>query len=171
MKKVRVSKVNNDYCTDFIAQENRIYPIAGKIGMARVIHDFINIAIYGNLSGDGTKDSINPPGPPSMAEQLEFVTTLTASATPKVTFTPLGSGLHVADASFAATATRTDTHKLTIGLAIPSKAAKDLATARNGVFGQLITADRTTSTKQAAAKAIEDLLEQKLFQPTIVVSP
>jgi hypothetical protein len=60
---------------------------------------------------------------------------------------------------------------LTIGLAIPSKTAEDLTSVRNGVFGQLITADRTTNTKRAAAKAIEDLLEQKIFQPTIIVNP
>ncbi|SED48918.1 hypothetical protein SAMN05519104_3654 [Rhizobiales bacterium GAS188] len=166
-----VSKLPSRYCTKYIAQENIVYPIAGKIGMEAVIHDFINLAIYANLSGDGAKSVTDPPGPPTMADQLEFKTTLTASATPKVTFTPVGPGLHVADASLTALATREDTHQLTIGLAVPTKANHGLTNTRDSIFVGLITADTTTGPKLAAAQAADQLIAQKLLAPKIVITP
>ena len=40
------------YCTGFIVTENYVYPIAGRIGTAKVIHDFINLTLFESLSGD-----------------------------------------------------------------------------------------------------------------------
>jgi len=42
--------------------------------MKKVVQDFLELTLFGNLSGDGTKDVTNVGGPPTMVDQLEFQT-------------------------------------------------------------------------------------------------
>lgn len=164
-----ISKVKNDYCTDHIVQENVIYPIAGKVGMAPVIREFMNLTVYGNLTGDGSKSVTDPSGPPTMADQLEFITTISASATPKITFTPVAPSFHLGDISFVGAVTRKDTHKLTVGLAVPKRAQTGLGGLREQVYLGFITADAKNAAERAAAQAADQLVAQKLLQRTIVI--
>jgi hypothetical protein len=118
------------YCTGFIVtEENYVYPIAGKIGVARVVHDFINLTLFENLAGEkGT--------PPTMTDDLTFTTTLSASATPTATFTPLGTALQLSDASFTASFKRSDVHEVTVGVAIDKHAVSNLAPVRSALFSE-----------------------------------
>jgi hypothetical protein len=163
-----ISKVHEDYCTNQIAVDNYVYPIAGRVGIDRVVHDFLLLTLFGNLSGK-SKDVTTVSGPPTMVDQLQFVTTISGSATPKITFMPQGSAFQLSDASFPISASRKDTHQLTVGLYLDKTAAKQIGGVRSAIFrGNLITASGGRA-EQGAAQAVEQFLAQKIFKPTIVV--
>src|SRR5207245_498201 len=109
----------DDYCIDsvanrnYVVSENYIYPITGRIGVKRMVQDFIELTLFGSLGGPAS----NTKGPPTLVDQLSFTTELSGSINPTVTFTPVGIGLHVADASLNASVDRKDLHKVTVGLA------------------------------------------------------
>lgn len=183
-----VKKLRADYCNGQIVEANTVYPIAGNVGMDLVVHDFLVLTLFGNLSGDASKDVTSTKGPPTMVEQLEFMTTIGGSATPKVTFIPVGPGTVVSSATLGLMASRTDTHTLTVGLYLAEPGVKVVNEARPGIlqgtfvppavpaqkpvttFGGLLTATGGTA-EQGAAKAVEQFLTQRLFQPTFIVSP
>ncbi|TPK85710.1 hypothetical protein FJ936_09230 [Mesorhizobium sp. B2-4-13] len=157
-----VNKVDARYCTGKLVEANVIYPIAGKVGMKRVIEDFLMLALFGNLAGDG-KDVTNVKGPPTMVEQLEFRTAIGGSATPKATFAPVGDAFHVAEASIGLTGSRTDTHKLTVGLYLDTSGVKQLTTARPDIFLGLIAATGGPA-EVGAATAVDQFLRQTMFR-------
>jgi hypothetical protein len=164
-----VRKVPANYCTKFIVEENIVYPIAGKVGMEKMVQDFLRLTLFGNLSGgEGKQDVVLVAGPPTMVDQLEFQTIIGGSATPKVTFLPMGRAFQLADASFGVSASRTDTHQLTVGLYLDKAGAAEIGNLRGAIFGDLITASGGRA-EQGAAKAVEQFLQQKLFKPTIVL--
>ena len=177
-----VRNLNPQYCNGQIVEANMRYPIAGKIGMDLVVHDFMMLALFGNLSGSLT-DPITVKGPPTMVDQLQFTTTIGGSVTPGVTFTPLGKSVHVADAKLALLASRTDTHRLTVGLYLAPPGVKEIDRAREGIFrgppgasGSGVTFRALTTTsggaaEQGAAAAVEQFLTQRLFQPNFVIQP
>lgn len=165
-----IQKIPDDYCTGQIVRENYIYPIAGKIGIAKMIEDFIRLTLFADLSGasSGGKSS----GPPTMSDTLEFITTFSVTATPKVVFTQIGNALQFADASFSASAKRMDDHKVTVGLALGNVGAAQVGAVTSSFFGPLLTVSRGASgPEQAAAEAVNQALTQQVFKPTIIVSP
>ena len=115
------------YCTGKIVTENYVYPIAGRIGVNKVLHDFINLTLFEGLSGDKGV-------PPTMTDDLIFTTTLSASVNPVATFTPLGAALQMADASFTAAFKRSDVHEVTVGVAIDKTGLPNLAPLRSYLF-------------------------------------
>ncbi|MEG9524251.1 MAG: hypothetical protein MIL41_00450 [Hyphomicrobiales bacterium] len=165
------------YCGPrYVAEgENFIYPLTGRIGMERVIQEFVVMAIFDNLSDDRTKDFTKADGPSQLSEQLQFTTTIDVSTTPKVTFTPVGVGLHVADASFRAQAIRKDLHKLTVGLYVPK--ATPLDAIRGGIlgglspvpFGTLASAPVRNRAEVGALAAVNQALALQLFQRRLQV--
>lgn len=163
-----VGKLRPDYCKNQIVEANMTYPIAGKVGMERVVQDFLVLTLFGNLSGDSSKDITSSKGPPTMVEQLEFTTTVGGSTTPKVTFVSVGSGIHVADASLGLSTSRTDTHKLTTGLYLVPEGEKLLGEAKPGIFQGLIAA-KGSAAERGAARAVDQFLEQKLNQTNIII--
>jgi hypothetical protein len=183
-----VKKVPANYCDGQIVEANIVYPIAGNVGMHAVVHDFLFLTLFGNLSGDASKDITSTKGPPTMVDQLQFMTTIGGSVTPTVTFTPVGPGTVVSNATLGLTASRTDTHTLTVGLYLADPGVKVINEARPSIFqgifvppavpaqepvttfGGLLTASGGAA-EQGAAKAIEQFLTQRLFQPTLVVNP
>ena len=167
-----ITKVHKDYCTHSIVEANYVYPIAGAVGMDRVIHDFVFLTLFANLGGtsSGGKDVIKVAGPPTMVDQLQFQTTIGGAATPKIVFIPLGRPFQVSDASFPVSASRKDTHQLTVGLYLDSTGAKEIGRVRSEIFsGNLITASGGRA-EQGAARAVEQFLALKIFKPTIVVA-
>ena len=156
----------SDYCTNQIVEKNYVYPIAGKIGMAHVIQDFIKLTLFGNLAGP--KD--NPAGPPTMVDQLQFTTTISGSLTPRVDFSPVGNAFQVVDVFATPGVSRTDLHTVTVGLAIARSDLPQLAPLRSQLFAPLLTATGGR-TEQAAAEAVNQALTLKLFQRTIIVAP
>lgn len=164
-----VKDVPARYCTKFIAEANVVYPIAGRVGMEKMIQDFVRLTLFGNLSGDGRKDVTAVAGPPTMVDQLEFKTVIGGSATPKVTFIPAGDALGVSNASFELSASRTDTHQLTVGLYLDKEGAAGIGGVRSAVFdGNLITASGGRAAR-GAAQAVQQFLQLKLFRPTVVI--
>jgi hypothetical protein len=168
---------NNDYCTGYIVGPNYMYPVAGKIGVDRMIGDFVNLSLYGGLVGVPSSAS-NPTtadskGPPTMVDQLQFTTTVALSATPKVTFAPVRTFV---DASLGLKFQRQDIHTVTIGLAFLDKTGiGQIAALRSTIFapgpiGQLVSARPTTDSEYAAVQAVNQLLTQQIFKPTINVS-
>lgn len=130
------------YCTGFIVTENYVYPIAGRIGVGKVIHDFINLTLFENLAGEkGT--------PPTMTDDLTFTTTLSASATPTAMFTPLGTALQLSDASLTAAFKRSDVHEVTVGVAIDKAGLPNLGPVRSALFS-----DRRDATGLGTSRAV-----------------
>jgi hypothetical protein len=164
-----IKNVPESYCENFIRIENRVYPIAGRVGVEREIQDFINLTLFAGLASDPAK---NASGPPTMADALDFQTTFSLSATPKLTFSPKGLNLSVVDASIGASVSRTDDHQVVIGLALPTAVSKkDLAPLRTSLFTGLVTPPaQGTGTERAAAVANDQLLTRTLFQQTIIVN-
>jgi hypothetical protein len=161
-----IKNIPEDYCTDFIVQENYTYPIVGKIGMEKVIQEFIRLTLFGSLAGNEK----TPQGPPTMVDALEFTTNFSLTLTPKVVFTPIGHGFQIADASLIANIARKDVHKVTVGLAVAGPGLKEIGQVRSRLFAPLLTASGG-STEKAAAEAVNQALTLQLFKPTIVVSP
>lgn len=154
---------------NYVVAENHAYPVAGRIGVQPLVHDFINLTLFANLAGK--KD--NPAGPPTLVDALEFQTEISGTAAPTVTFSPLGTGLSVTDASITGTATRRDLHKITMGLAIAGPGIKLVGPVRQSLFTQplISTTPPTTTGEQRAAEAVNQALTLKLFRPTITIAP
>ncbi|WP_194479556.1 hypothetical protein [Bradyrhizobium sp. CCBAU 53338] len=169
-----IKYVPESYCTNSIVEANIIYPIYGKVGVHKMVYDFMLLSFFGNLTGDGSKDfvSLSASAPPTMVDQLEFQTTIGGSATPKVVFAPIGPAFQVSDATLGVSAMRKDTHKLTMGLYLDQGGAKEVRNVRTALFdgfaGNLITATGGRA-ELGAARAVEQFLQQKIFKPTIVI--
>jgi hypothetical protein len=168
---------NNDYCEGHIVGPNYIYPVSGKIGIDRMIADFVNLTLFGGLSAPpanaGNPTTADSKGPPTMVDQLQFTTTVSLAATPKVIFAPIRTFM---DASIGLKAQRQDIHTVTIGLAIEDKAGLgQVASLRAAVFapgplGPLLSAKPTTGAELAAVQAVNQVLAQQLFKPVITVT-
>src|SRR5262249_43302822 len=109
-----------------------VYPITGHIGIGKLIRSFIELTAFANLAGKDAKPGGG--GAPTMADKLTFVTTVNVSATPKVEFAPLGEAFQLANASLTGSAVRSDTHQVTIGLAIDPGALVHLDPLRSFLF-------------------------------------
>lgn len=111
-------------------EANHVYPIIGRIGIDKITYDYLDLTIFGMLAG--TKDK--PAAPPTMADKLTFTTTLDASATPKITFTPTGTAFQLVDAGITGGVSRSDQHEVTVGLALPPSATVYLNSLRSYLF-------------------------------------
>ena len=120
------------YCDGQIVQANYIYPIAGRIGVDKLVKSFIELTLFANLGG---KDA-NPGegGAPTMADKLTFTTTVDASATPRIEFSPVGTAFQLADASLTGSVKRTDVHQVTVALAISKGGMANLDPFRSFLF-------------------------------------
>ncbi|VIO69007.1 hypothetical protein [Bradyrhizobium ivorense] len=122
------------YCDGQIVQANYVYPVAGHIGVDELVKTFFELVYLGGLSlKDGAPGAI---GPPTIADKLTFTTVIDGSLTPKVTFTPVGAGFQLTDASLTGKASRTDTHKVTVGLAIDKEVLASLGSLRGYLFSR-----------------------------------
>jgi hypothetical protein len=153
------------YCDGHLAvDENHIYPITGRIGIERFVDEFVRVALFTNLGVN--KDS----GAPTMVDTLQFQTTLTGSAVPKIVFSPVGRGFQLADASLTAQVTRKDIHTLTMGLSVVAPPVAQAALGPKPLFGRLLTA-RGGGTRQSAANAVDQELTRQALSKTIIVRP
>jgi hypothetical protein len=159
------ASIGRDYT--HLVPPNYMYPITGRIGVKGFIMDFVNMTIFDKLGGPKDK----PEGPPTLVDALEFQTIISGSLTPKIEFTQTRSSLHVTDATLSGEATRTDLHKITMGLAITKSGEPALAQVRSFPFLPLLSARPTTAAEARAAEAVNQALALKLFRPTIVVAP
>jgi hypothetical protein len=140
--KLNVEVRGRRYCSGFIVQENFVYPIAGKIGVAKVIHDFINLTLFEGLGSKGT--------PPAMTDDLVFTTTKSVSVNPAISFTPLGRSLQVSDASLMGSFKRSDVHEVIVGVAIDKDDVPDLAPVRGYLFSDRRNGNPLVAARPAA---------------------
>jgi len=121
----RPNKSGRRYCDGKIVAENQVYPIAGRIGVDKSIRDFMEVSVFGNLAGSKA---------PTMTDNLAFATSINVSALPKVEFTPVTNAFQATNVSLTANADRTDTHKVSVALAIGDEGMKELVKFRKYVF-------------------------------------
>ena len=127
--------------------KNYIYPMAGNIGISKSIDVFVNMSLFGNLTG-------KEKGPPTMSDALEFTTRFTGSANPALMFLPGLPGTRLASDMLTGTAYREDKHKVIIGLSLPPSGPK-LRDASDIFVGQLVTLPQnTTPAEIQAGKAV-----------------
>jgi hypothetical protein len=155
--------LRNSYCDGHIATENLVYPIAGEIGIQPFVNEFVRLALFTELGND--KEG----GPPTMVDTLEFTTTVSGSALPKVVFMPVGRS-NISDASLTAEVSRKDVHTLTMGLSVLAETLSDPATRGNALIGRLVTS-KGGGTRKTAAHAVDQEVTRQALSKTVVVRP
>jgi hypothetical protein len=144
------------YCGEQqLVQANYIYPIAGKIGVAKTVKTFFELNTFASLSsGAGsTKTGNAAENAPTYTEKLIFTTTIDGSANPKLTFTPAGRKFQFMDASVTGLAKRIDTHKVYVALAVQPSGAASLTLLQHYLFPApaISTFSRTSRQKGSTA--------------------
>jgi hypothetical protein len=129
-----LTKLTEKHCVGQIVGPNYIYPISGRIGVDKLVNDFIYLALFENLTAKDAKPG-DLSGPPTMVDNLAFTTAITASVNPSIVFTPITPAFQLASASINALADRIDVHKVTMGLAIAPSGLVELAPLRSYLFG------------------------------------
>jgi hypothetical protein len=168
-----IAKVNTPtrgvrYCDRFLVQANYVYPITGRIGVDRLVRDFIRLTLFGNLSG--TNAAPGNRGAPTMLDKLTFTTTVSASVNPMVVFNPIGRVLQVAQSPLTADAKRVDAHQVIVALAIAPGSLKNLgpledylfsgqrgagpASAQDGIGPNVVAARRLTGSARSPSEAL-----------------
>ncbi|HEY4921281.1 MAG TPA: hypothetical protein VII40_14340 [Xanthobacteraceae bacterium] len=132
LKELNTPKNGHYYCDGQIAVANYIYPIAGRIGVYKMVYDFFQMSIFDNLAAQ--KAAPGAVGAPAMGEKLTFTTTLDLTVGPKVTFAPFVKGFQVTDAAFTGIVKRVDMHLVTVGLALEPNGIVALTSLRGYVF-------------------------------------
>jgi hypothetical protein len=117
------------YCDGQIRGPNYVYPIAGHIGVDKMVKTFFELALFANLDAAAG-------APPSMADKLTFTTLVDLSLMPKVVFSPVTSGFQPSDATLNGLARRTDAHQVTVGLGVDTKAVAGLGSLRGYLFSR-----------------------------------
>jgi hypothetical protein len=120
------------YCDGQLVQANYVYPIAGRIGIDRMVRDFINLTLFASLTE--TKAAPGAAGAPTMADQLTFTTNISGSVNPVVVFTPVSSAFQLTNATLTAGAGRSDIHKVAVALAITPSGMAELGPVRSYLF-------------------------------------
>ena len=122
------------YCDGKLVAANYVYPIAGHIGVDKLVKTFVELAVFNALADNDKASPGSAGGPPSIADKLTFTTTIDATLTPNIVFSPVTTTLQMSNVSFTGLARRMDTHQVTVGLAVDSKAIADLTSLRNYLF-------------------------------------
>ncbi len=134
------------YCDQKIVQANYVYPISGRIGVDHLVRDFMNVTVFASLADRDAKPNSKVTAP-TMADKLTFTTIVNLNATPKIEFTPVATGLQVTSASLNPGLVRTDTHQVTVALAVDTGEIVDLQALRTYLFSN--RADVTVSGRAA----------------------
>jgi len=137
------------YCKTRGPGENRVYPIAGRIGLAESIRTFVELNERGDLRSKTDKV-------PTMVDQIEFSTTIGADTTPSFKGSAGIGHLHIVDANYTGSVTRTDVHTLKFALSMPTPPAA--APAKAGTKkGKRPRGDAGRSAEENAVKAIREI--------------
>ena len=136
---------------------NWAYPVTGTIGLGEVITTFIDLNEFQKLTGTTDKDTV-----PTLADTFNFQTTISGSAAPKITLSPVTRGAQLSDAALGASASRKDIHKVIVALSLPpDKTASAKPRVLAGVVVPGFT--RTTSSSRktpAEERAIDEIYNQ-----------
>jgi hypothetical protein len=132
------------YCDGQLVAANYVYPIAGRIGIDRMVRDFIELTLFANLVEP--KATQGGAGAPTMVDQLTFTTNIGGSLNPMVVFTPVTHAFQLTNASLTAKADRLDTHQVTVGLAVSTSDISQLDPIRSFLFSSNRGAATATAT-------------------------
>jgi hypothetical protein len=153
-----ITKLNTEiypgvrYCNGKIVGPNYIYPIAGRIGVDKLVQDFIKLTLFGNLGGEKAKPGAG--GVPTMTDKLSFTTAFDGSLVPTLVFTPVTSALHVTNATLTGSAVRSDLHVVTMALAIAPSGLVELDTTRTYLFSDRRSPSSRTTAQAASASSL-----------------
>jgi hypothetical protein len=104
--------MQRDWCEDFVPRERNLrYPIAGSIGLRKVVETFIRLSQQG-----GGKDNF--------VDKLDFTTTVSAGLQPSITLNAVPGSFRLVRGTMGLSAERTDLHKITVSLAFPTPSRK-----------------------------------------------
>lgn len=160
-----VQKTSESYCTNHLVRtENFVYPIAGKVGLAKMIKEFTLMSLFENLDALNKDVVAIKDGPPSMVQQLLFTTAIGGGATPKIVFAPSGPAVQVSEVTFPVTVSRKDTHQLTVGLYLDKGETKKLDGVRTTLIGGSLLTASGGRAQQGAANAVQQFLALKIFK-------
>jgi hypothetical protein len=121
------------YCDGQLVGPNYVYPIAGRIGVDKIVTDFIELTLFASLgSKAGTAAGLG--APPTIADTLTFITEIGGSANPVVMFTPVTHAFQLTNASLTAAPRRMDTHQVSVALAIAPSGITELDPLRSFLF-------------------------------------
>lgn len=99
------------YCEGLdLASDDKIYPMAGNVGIDRTVAAFFSLALTDNPTAK------RPSTSSTMTEQLKFTTTVSGNLHPSITYTPASAPVTLTTGKFLSDNSRTDIHKLTINL-------------------------------------------------------
>jgi hypothetical protein len=142
--------VKPEYCNGRTPHgPNYLYPIAGKVGIGKVVDDFVDLDFFGNLGGPVD----TPTGPPTLATNLTFTTTISASATPSITLNPIVDATRITSGALTAMGERMDVHRLIVAISRPVDAPSAAVAVK--IFGGQIITPTGTLTEQRAQLAIQ----------------
>jgi hypothetical protein len=132
-----LTKLNNPvngqrYCDGQLVGPNYVYPIAGRIGIDKMVRDFIELTLFASLSEPTAKPG--DAGAPTMADELTFTTSINGSVNPVAVFTPVSNAFQLTNASLTADADRIDVHKVAVALAITPSGMTELGSVRSYLF-------------------------------------
>ena len=161
-----VRKVDDSYCDFGPSSPNYEYPITGTIGIDEMIDTFIDLTLFNDLGGKSDIATAAKRGPPTMADTLTFTTTISAGLTPKVAFTPAGSGAYVQDASLPVSISRTDKHSVIVGLGLANAPV-----ASNGLTANFVTASPSSAGETAAIQAVNQQIQRFEIPRPVIVAP
>jgi hypothetical protein len=159
-----VQNTDARFCTNYLKTENFVYPIAGKVGLAKLIKEFTLMSLFQNLDAINKDVATIKKGPPSMVQQLQFTTEIGGGVSPKVVFAPTGPVLQAANATFPIGVSRKDTHQLTVGLYLDQGEANLLGGVRSAIYGGALITASGGRAEQGAANAVQQFLALKIFR-------
>lgn len=116
---------------------NLLHPMTGSIGMARVMHTFINLTELGG-------------GREKFTDTITFKTTVKGSVGGKLELSPLNDKFRIVGGDAGVSGERTDIHKLIVSLTFPVQDLRGSSLDGRGRGGRSIEAD-------SKLRALEDL--------------
>jgi hypothetical protein len=145
---MKLSEIKDDKCGSIVAEgPNYIYPITGQIGVKEMIRTFVGLTASADLHAevsqtDAESDLVDQAlkGPPTLTDQLQFITLLKVSGTPELMIMPIGTALQISSESIGITFSRMDTHSVIIALALDPTAMTSGTTMTSGTPSKLHSA-------------------------------
>lgn len=118
--KMKPLLLNESVCADGLWEKNYIYPIAGEIGLRETIDTFFDLNERAQFARSEQKDKNKVE---DLGDTITFTTTFKADAAPSIILSGVTTPFRLADAGLKINASRTDVHRVIVGLAMPTPTA------------------------------------------------
>jgi hypothetical protein len=167
---LELANMPSSECNDNIPPKDFAYPIKGRIGLDEMVETFVQLNEYEHLSSASSGDAKSKGNSgkksavvPVLSDTFNFQTTLTGSAAPSLTLTPLNHSFHVADASLGTNDSRKDIHKVIVAISLPpSKTEQSGLRSTPGLISGFKTTQPTTA-KQRANDTTDDQITRSII--------